>query len=228
MVKEVDLLSYWMPVLRHLKEFKEIAKVEEPEIKQLLEACSDTINNLFIPTANEYGISHFEKMLNIFPSDGEDIETRRLTVLTAWSSKEVYTERWLHDKLASMFGGSEKVGIIPQYDKYSVEIDVETGVRGAVEIISSLLSDTLPCNLRYILNTYMIEQKTSPLTAGITVSTAMHYQITNDIKGEVSIMSDLNNAAVNSTATLITLKSETDTTALVGEAILGTMIVGTT
>ena len=39
MAKEVDLLSYWMPVLRKIKEFREIAKAEEPELRYLLEAC---------------------------------------------------------------------------------------------------------------------------------------------------------------------------------------------
>ena len=53
MVKDVDLLSYWMPVLRQLKEFKEIAKAEEPEVKALLEACDSALSNFFIPTANE-------------------------------------------------------------------------------------------------------------------------------------------------------------------------------
>ena len=37
MAREIDLLGYWMPVLRQLKEFKEIAKAETPELKYILE-----------------------------------------------------------------------------------------------------------------------------------------------------------------------------------------------
>lgn len=60
MAREIDLLGYWMPVLRQLKEFKEIAKAETPELKYILEQIERTLNNMFIETADEYGIKRFE------------------------------------------------------------------------------------------------------------------------------------------------------------------------
>ena len=62
MAREIDLLGYWMPVLRQLKEFKEIAKAETPELKYILEQIERTLNNMFIETADEYGIKRFEEM----------------------------------------------------------------------------------------------------------------------------------------------------------------------
>ena len=230
MVKEVDLLSYWMPILRQLKEFKEIEKAEKPELKYLLEACERAINNFFIPTADEQGISRFENMLGIFPDEGADLETRRLSVITAWASKEVYTEEWLFNKLSSLCGGKDRVSITPHYDEYSMDIAVECGVRGIVEILNSLLSDTLPCNLVYTLKLYIKAQETSTLFTGVAVSTAMSYQITNDIHKGVSTVSNLSNAVVSSTATGITINSEAvilPTTSLLGNATLGSMILGT-
>ena len=53
MAREIDLLGYWMPVLRQLKEFKEIAKAETPELKYILEQIERTLNNMFIETADE-------------------------------------------------------------------------------------------------------------------------------------------------------------------------------
>lgn len=228
MVKEIDLLSYWMPILRQLKEFKEIAKAEEPELEYLLEACDHALSNFFIPTADERGISHFENILGIFPDDGTDLETRRLSVLTAWASKEVYTEGWLYNKLFSMCGG--EVSITHHNEEYSVDIAVECGVRGVVEILLSLLSDILPCNLVYTLKTYSKAQTTSNLFTGVAISTAMSYQITNDLKSKVSTVSNLNNAVANSTALVITVNSEAviqPSTALLGKAVLGTMVLGT-
>ena len=43
--KEVDLLSYWMPLLRKLYEFKQIAIAEEPELRYILEAIDRTLAN---------------------------------------------------------------------------------------------------------------------------------------------------------------------------------------
>ena len=63
MAREIDLLGYWMPVLRQLKEFKEIAKAETPELKYILEQIERTLNNMFIETADEYGIKRFEDMI---------------------------------------------------------------------------------------------------------------------------------------------------------------------
>lgn len=228
MVKEVDLLSYWMPVLRQLKEFKEIAKAEETEIRYLLEACDNALSNLFIHTANELGISRFESMLGIFPDEGADLETRRLSVLTAWASKEVYTDVWLYNKLSSLCGG--EVSITHNNEEYSMDIAVECGVRGVVEILCSLLSDTLPCNLVYTLNAYTRAQETSTLLTGVGVSTALRYQITNDLKSKVSTVSALNKAVTSSTATIITVNSKAVTlpsTALLGKAIVGSTVLGT-
>ena len=63
MAREIDLLGYWMPVLRQLKEFKEIAKAETPELKYILEQIERTLNNMFIETADEYGIKRFEDIM---------------------------------------------------------------------------------------------------------------------------------------------------------------------
>lgn len=202
MVKDVDLLSYWMPVLKQLKEFKEIAKAEEPELRALLEACNRTISNFFITTADEQGIARFEEMLGILSGEGVDLEARRLSVLTAWASKEVYTEEWLYNKLASLCGSMDKVSIISNYDNYSMDIAVELGIKGAIEILTSLLSDTLPCNLAYTLKTYIKAPTTSTLSVGVAVSTGTRI-------------------AINSEEVVL------PTTALLGSAVVGTMVVGT-
>lgn len=207
MVKEVNLLNYWMPVLRQLKEFKEIAKAEEPELRYLLEACDSTLNNFFISTADEQGISRFESMIGIFPDEGADLDTRRLAVLAKWGTKEVYTDKWLYDKLLSICGSEDKFSISPHYEEYAIDITVKLGVRGVVEIISSLLSDVLPCNLVPTINHSMETRATSTPVAGVVVSTAMSYQITHDIKGTVGSIGNSTVGTPVNTATVITLKS---------------------
>lgn len=229
MVKEVDLLSYWMPVLRQIKEFKEIAKAEEPEVRQLLEACDRTLSNFFITTADEYGISRFEKLLGIFPDEGEDLETRRFNVLVKWSDVAPYTEEELYNRLVSLCGEG-KFSINPHYEEYAIEISVEAGVKGSLDAIIAFLKDMLPCNLVLTVKNILRPQNASLLTVGVAVSTAMGYQITNDIKSKVSTVATVTNALANSTATVITVSSEeaiTPSTALLGKAVLGSTVLGT-
>lgn len=229
MVKEVDLLSYWMPVLRQIKEFKEIAKAEEPELRYLLEACDRTLSNFFITTADEYGISRFESMMGIFPDKGEDLETRRFNVLVKWNDKAPYTDEELYNRLLSLCGEG-KFSITPHYEEYAIDISTEVGVKDAFDAIIALILDMLPCNLVLTIKNILKAQKTTPLSVGVAVSTAICYQITNDIKSKVSTASNLYNAVANSTATVITINSGGITlpkTAVLGSAILGAMVLNT-
>ena len=177
MAKGVNLLSYWMPVLRQLKEFKEIAKAEEPELLAILEACDTTLKNFFITTADEQGISQYESLLGIFPLEGADLESRRLAVLTKWATKEVYTDKWLYDKLLSLCGSENLFNIDSHYDKYALDLTVKIGIVGVLEILNEMLIDVIPCNLVYTLKQVLEEQSKTTVSVGVAVSTAMNYQI---------------------------------------------------
>lgn len=229
MAKAVNLLSYWMPVLRQLKEFKEIAKAEEPELRLLLEACDRTLNNLFITTADESGIAHFERLLRIFPDDGEDLDTRRFNVLIRWSDKAPYTDEELYNRLCALCGEGN-FSITRNYDKYAIEISVSTGIKGAFDAVIALVNDMIPCNLVSTFTHIMPAEKTSYPSVGVAISTAMSYQITNDIKSKVTTVATLNSAVVNSVATISTVNTENikmPTTSTLGEALLGVMVLGT-
>lgn len=191
MAKEVDLLSYWMPVLRQIKELKEIAKTEEPELRYLLEACDRTLRNMFITTADEYGISRFESMTRIFPERGSDLETRRFNVLIKWNDKVPYTDEELYNRLFSLCGSEDKFEIDPHYEEYRIDITTELGIKGAFDAVTNLIMDMLPCNLVLILKNLLKAEKSSPLYVGVAISTAMSYQITNDINKEYLAKSPL-------------------------------------
>lgn len=190
-VKEVDLLSYWMPVLKQLKEFKEIAKAEEPELRYILKACDFIISNFFITTAGEYGISRYERILGIFPDEGEDLETRRFNVLCKWSDKLPYTDEVLYNRLLSLCG-KDKFSITPHYGEYAIDITAEVSTKGLFDAITKLIIDMLPCNLVLTLANYIKVQETTLLNMGVAISTAMSYQITNDINKEYIADSPLN------------------------------------
>lgn len=176
MAKTVDLLSYWMPVLRQLKEFKEIAKAEEPEISYLLEATENTLNGMFIETANEYGIKRFEDMLGIIPEKDDSLSERRSRVLTRWNNKEVYTTKSLNELLTS-YCGAGNFEIIERYREYILEIVASLPVKGSLDTVHSILREIIPCNLILVLRNVLNELSTINFYAGGVVSTAMVYEI---------------------------------------------------
>lgn len=180
MVKAVDLLSYWMPVLRNLKEFKEIAKAEKPEIEQLLGAIERTINNWYIETADADGLKRFEKILGILPKNENDIETRRFNVLVKWNDNPLYTDATLESLLAVICGGADRYKIERDYANYKIRVTTTVSVSDAYSAVNKLLSDILPCNLALILSNKVECAVASPLSVGIATNTAMCYRINQE------------------------------------------------
>lgn len=146
MIKEVDLLSYWMPMLRNLKEFEEIAKAEEPELILILEAIDRTLNNMFIETADEYGIKHFEDMMGIYPEEGATLEERRFKVLVKWSDKIPYTIDALKS-LLNILCGEDGYRIKLDNDNYCLYVKLALANEDNFNEVIELLDRVVPANL---------------------------------------------------------------------------------
>jgi len=183
MAKDVNLLSYWMPLLRALKEFQEIAKSEEPEIQFILEACDRTLDNMFIDTADEYGISRYEHIMGLVPNPDDTLDTRRFKVLSKWNDKVPYTDRELYNRLLSLCG-TGNFEIFERYKEYKLDIETSLGVKGAFDEVCKMLDLMLPCNLLVSIINKLKAQKSSPMYLGGAVCVAVVYQITNDINRE--------------------------------------------
>lgn len=180
--KEIDLLSYWMPLLRKIYEFKQIAKAEEPELRYILEEIDRTLSNMFIETADEYGIKRFEDMMGLFPEVGDSLETRRFNVLVKWNDRIPYTDKELYNRLLSLCGSADKFTIEEHYTEYWLKVTTHLGIAGSFDAVAKLLEGMLPCNLVLDLQNTIEAIKTSPLYLGVATCTAMRYLITNDIQ----------------------------------------------
>ena len=76
MIREVDLVSYLPPYLQQYNQETVAAlEAENPEFRLIWEASDRVLYNEFIATADEYGISRFEKILNILPSKEDALES---------------------------------------------------------------------------------------------------------------------------------------------------------
>ncbi len=150
MVKEVDLLSYWMPFLRKIRELREIAKAEEPELRYLLEDRERVLDNLFIETADEYGIRRFESMMGIVPNESDALEVRRLRVLSKWANDSLYTEPVLYRTLLSICGSEDAFEIVDRYKEYILELHTQLEAAGAFDMLLEILDEMLPCNLQLL------------------------------------------------------------------------------
>lgn len=192
MAKVVDLKSYWMPLLRNIREFKEIANTEEPELRYILAAIDRILANFFIDTADEYGISRFESMMGIYPNDEDSLDTRRFRVKSQWNDYVPYTEPELYRRLVAICGSPELFDIEEHYNDYWLKVITHVGVNGAFDMVSETLEDMLPCNLVLELENILQAYKESTLYIGGVCCTAFGYCITNDIKAAAGLSSPHN------------------------------------
>ena len=176
---DFNIIEYWIKQLRKIKEFQEIAKVENHEFERLYGATDRAIDNLFIETADEAAIKHFEKICNIFPDSTDTLEYRRSRLYSYWAEKRPYTKEELWNRLNILCGGNFE--IIPEYTNYIIHIITSVGIEGLFNEITHVLDYFLPANLELDLQNKLTEDSNTGFYSGIATQTAISYTVTNDI-----------------------------------------------
>lgn len=98
----MQILEYYPPIIKQIKEIQQIAKAEDKEFLKLAHESENVINNMFISTSNEEGVKRFEKLLGIIPDNGRTLEERRQDVIIHMNTPCTY--RTLLNKLEVLYG----------------------------------------------------------------------------------------------------------------------------
>lgn len=151
MIREVDLVSYLPPFMAEYKEVNMALTAQNPEFVLVWKEADRTLCNEFITTADEYGISRFEKILGILPSRGDGLEVRRARVLSRWFVELPYTWRMLMKKLTMLCGDGNFAVHIPRLGEYGFSLHVQIGRNEDLLLHEAwgMLEQYLPTNLWY-------------------------------------------------------------------------------
>ena len=147
MIREVDLVSYLPPFLKEYKEIHTALTSEDSEFRILWKGADKILANEFIATADESGIERFEKILGLFPSDLDTLESRRARVQSNWFVTLPYTMRMLIEKIAVLCGDSDFEIAGDLKEGYTIQIYTELPLFGQVEELRRVLDEMVPCNL---------------------------------------------------------------------------------
>lgn len=179
MIRDVNLVSYLPPFIAEYKEISAALDAEDPEFKIIWQAADRVLYNEFIATADEYGLSRYEKMLGIFPSSGDTLESRRARVQARWFNALPYTWRVLLERMVSLCNGSNFTAT-KDFDHYRIHLEVSLELFGQVDELERLLNAMLPCNMVYSIdNSISCCAKGPVLSIGGTCVTEIFF-ITND------------------------------------------------
>lgn len=144
--RTVDLVSYLPHFLAEYKETNAALTAENPEFQITWDAAKRVLYNEFIETADEYGISRFEKLLKIFPTKEDTLESRRSRVRVRWFSFLPYVWRVFIQKLIALCGENNFTAT-KQFDFYQIDLDVNLELFGQVEELERLIETMIPCNM---------------------------------------------------------------------------------
>lgn len=147
MIREVDLISYLPPFMQDNKEPVAALEAENPEFQIIWKATDRVLKNRFISTADEYGISRFERLLNIYPSEEDDLESRRSKVQSRWFDKIPYTMQVLLQKLTLLCRDTDFSIICNFNDGYTMSLSVNLEEFGKISELEEILNGIVPCNI---------------------------------------------------------------------------------
>lgn len=185
MRSNIDILKYWIKELRRVKEFQEIAKVENIEFERLYGATARALSNFFIETADEYGISRLEKITGIYPEPEDTLEQRRAQLYVYWNDKEPYTEENLRSRL-EILCGTGNFEINTDYPNFWIQVITNVGGYGIFDEVTRMLDYFLPANLVLDLQNLIKGQTSASIYYGVGTVNAIEYTITNDVTVEYS------------------------------------------
>jgi hypothetical protein len=129
--------------LQEIREFKQSGSIEDDEFDSLKLGRNQTFSNAFLDTADEAGISRFEKILNIRSDATQPLETRKNLVKSRITYRPPYTWRVLLSKISSLVGSEN---FVLTFDEANFTLTLKT--RGAdPAAVQHELDSLIPANL---------------------------------------------------------------------------------
>lgn len=152
---DIDISQFLPPVSRDSRDMQEIMRVENPEFILLWEIMSDLLDNQFIPTMGELGLSHWEWILEVLPQDTDTIEDRRNRILRLLAGTRPYTVEKLQEMLDATFGRGA-VGVDLNENLYEIWFILSKEMRERSGEVINYAEPIVPKNL--LLKT-LVEEK---------------------------------------------------------------------
>ena len=150
MKREVDVLSHLPKFIQKYQEPTAALEAENPEFTLIWEAAERILYNHYISTADEYGIGRFEKMLEIYPTAEETLESRRSRVQSRWNSTLPYTIRKLIERLQAICEDTDFMLQNDFEDGYTLALNTSLEGFGKVNQIEEVIATMAPCNIRVV------------------------------------------------------------------------------
>lgn len=152
---DIDISQFLPPVSRDSQDIQEVMRIENPEFKLLWDIMADLLDNQFIPSMGELGLSHWEWILEVLPQDTDTIEDRHNRILRLLAGTRPYTVEKLQEMLDATFGRGA-VGVDLNENLYEIWFILSKEMRERSGEVINYAEPIVPKNL--LLKT-LVEEK---------------------------------------------------------------------
>ena len=141
------LINYLPLILRKVREYRAITEAEQPEIFALFDRIQFLLDNQFIETATEYGVSRWERLLNILPKGTQTLDERKFAIYLRLAETLPFTYRRLVQLLDELCGeGNYEIEL--NHGDYELTVLLEMTVENKVQAVKTMLRRIVPANMQ--------------------------------------------------------------------------------
>lgn len=143
------LLSY-LPVVYHdVKEYQEISRVSQKNIDDLQHEIDRFLDNQFVMTSDDYGLSRREKDLKIKANkEIETLDFRRKRIINRYTTRPPFTIRYLRGQLDRLVGKG-RTSVTVNASEYLLTVVTSIDDAPLFREIEETIKITIPSNLIY-------------------------------------------------------------------------------
>jgi len=151
----VNLIARLPTIMQKYDEIVKITDSQNPEFDLLWAVEEWMRRQLYITTAEEYGLSRYERLLGIAPLPGESFEARRNHILVRWNTQTPYTMRFLVGLLEAITNGNFEINT--NFTDYEMEIVLLSADTSLLQDLAFIKRHIVPANI----NTSIIREITA-------------------------------------------------------------------
>lgn len=176
---ERKLINYLPNVVRGFTEFQGITEGEQPELEAIWDATDSVLNNQFISTAGNLGLSRWESILDITPKGTDTLDDRRFRILTRINEELPYTLSQLRVILETLCGEGNYSAEVE--GTYHLLVKIGIAAKNNFNDVESLLDRVVPLNMAVtLLQLYNSHGDMAAFTHA-QLAKKTHYQVRNEV-----------------------------------------------
>lgn len=141
-----QLIDYLPEILKKYAEFKEMAKVEQPQVEELWDNIDRLLLEAFVQDESEIGASKWEHIMNIEPFDTDTLEIRNLRIHGRMLEDVPYTYRFLQNQMETLCGADGYTMTLIN-DNFILKVRVSLKHKKLIREVDNMVERITPLNL---------------------------------------------------------------------------------